>query len=738
MPHASANPPADHPLLVDLTEPQRLAVTTTEGPLLVMAAAGSGKTRVITRRIVYIVKQLGIAPWQVCAITFTNKAAAEMRQRVAQLVSEKQARALTVCTFHSLCARLLRQYADRAGLTATFSIYDTADQKRAIKEAMKGEEINEKNFTPDALLSAISAAKNNLVDVETFTSQSRDFFSRIVAKAYRGYEKVLRTNNALDFDDLLMRTANLLRSDEQTRLELEDRFQYLMIDEYQDTNHVQFVLAHLLAARHRNLCVVGDPDQSIYGWRGANIRNILEFEQHFPNAQVIALGQNYRSTPEILKLADTLIRNNVQRRHKDLFTQNPAGEKIRLVQTADEEHEAKFVLDWFKQLHDAGSPWSDMVVFYRMNALSRVMEDILWREGVPYQIARGTAFYQRQEIKDAIAYLRSLNNPDDAVSLERIINTPPRAIGNTTIEHLQAFASAKGLSFWQAVQNAGSVPTINNRAITAVGKFAAMMNKWRGKLETAEQEIAFVPGVRDLVEMVIRESGLEKHYHEDEEKAGNLDELISAAQRFDEQYENDQATLAQKLLDYLEQVALVSDTDAVKDNGGAVTLMTLHAAKGLEFPNVAMIGLEEGLLPHSRSVDNADQLEEERRLCFVGITRAEKRLLLTYARYRTIRGMRERSIPSQFIRELPRDVMEEEDLSGEGFGTWGSPRPDDLSRPASRGGLLPGVMVEHPQFGVGTVVAVNGAGASARIKVQFTRFGVKTLIQEYARLEILD
>ncbi len=746
---------SQQPLLSDLTDPQRQAVTTTEGPLLVVAAAGSGKTRVITRRVAWLVRETGIAPWNICAITFTNKAAAEMRERVAGLVSERQARALHISTFHALCVRLLREFGDRIKLPTDFTIYDTADQRRLMKDVCKQQNINTKNFTPDTLLSTISNAKNELIGADQFTVEAKDFYGRITARAYSAYEKLLRANKAVDFDDLLMKTAELLRNDEPTRTELQRRFGYLLIDEYQDTNHAQFMIAHCIASGHQNICVVGDPDQSIYGWRGANIRNILEFEQHYPTATVIALGQNYRSTPEILKAADTLIRNNKQRRHKPLFTENAAGEPIRVIAASDEEHESQLVVEWLRQHHEAGANWSDMVVFYRINALSRVVEDAFLRASIPYQVARGTAFYDRKEVRDAIAYLRVLSNPADEVALLRIINTPTRGIGSTTIDHLRAFAAANGMQLGEALERAGQVSALNARAVSAVGKVRDMVNRWRDKLTRAQDVMVFQPGVRDLVELIIRESGLEAYYQkEDEEKLDNLYELVTAAQRFDDEYGEEGADLARRLADYLESVALVADLDAVNSESGAVTLMTLHAAKGLEFPVVAMVGLEEGLMPHSRAMDTPQEIEEERRLCFVGITRAERKLMLSHARYRTIRGLRERTIPSPFLRELPNDVLKKEDLSGaarmwaEDFGNDSDDEFDDFrphrGRPSRRAQAeektdsFVGARVNHPQFGPGSVLSVTGTGGNARAKVHFDRVGVKTLILEYARLERIE
>ncbi len=753
---APAEPPADHPLLADLTDAQRSAVVCTEGPLLVLAAAGSGKTRVITRRIAWLVREVGMAPWQVLAITFTNKAAGEMGERIAQLLSARQARAATICTFHSLCARLLREFAEQVNLPPGYSIYDTADQKRAIKDAMKVLDISPKNFAPEAIRSAISKAKNELTDERAFTADAGDFFARTVAKVYQKYQQMLRANNAVDFDDLLLLTANLLRRNEAVRTELQDRYQYLLIDEYQDTNHAQFVIANMLSASHRNICVVGDPDQSIYGWRGANLRNILEFEQRYAEARVIQLGENFRSTPQILQAADHLIRHNKQRKHKPLFTSQPGGRKLTCFHAADEEHEADLAVGWLKELHEQDLRWADMAIFYRVNALTRALEESLMKSSVPYQVVRGTAFYQRKEIKDALAYLKVLSNPADEVSLLRIINTPGRGIGDTSVQHLQAFAAAQSMTLFEALGDPRREGVVRGRAAPATGKFSVMYQTWRNKLDQDGDDLMFEPSVRDVVEMIIRDSGLEAMYKDgkdaDEDKLANLYELITAAQRFDEEYGEENRTLAQRVGDYLEQVSLVSDVDAMEDDAGAVTLMTLHAAKGLEFPAVAIVGLEEGLLPHSRAFENPEELEEERRLCFVGITRARQRLLLTHARYRAMRGYRERTIASQFLRELPKNCLEITDLSGAG-GMFEDElaRPTPRFRPAARdrgpttrrsaqphhSGLQEGLRVRHPQFGVGTVVSVGGAGPNARAKVQFQRVGVKTLVLEYARLEIM-
>ncbi len=712
-------------------------MVTTEGPLLVMAAAGSGKTRVITRRVAWLVTEVGIPPWQVLAITFTNKAAGEMRQRVAERVSEPQGRALTVCTFHSLCARLLREFADAARLPADYSIYDTVDQKRAVRQAMRDLDISTGNFTPDSALGTISNAKNELVDAEAFAASAGNFYDRTIARVYAKYQEILTRNQAVDFDDLLMKFADLLRRDKQAREELQQRFAYVLIDEYQDTNHAQFVIARLLVAGHRNLCVVGDPDQSIYGWRGANIRNILEFEKHFADAKVIALGQNWRSTPQILLAADALIRNNRQRRHKPLFTDNAAGANLELVRAAHEEHEAELVVEFLRARRDEGTSWSGMAVFYRINALSRVIEDLLMRSSIPYQVARGTAFYDRKEIKDAIAYLKALLNPADQVALERVINTPTRGIGKTSLDHVSTFASMNDMTMWQALGDPRCLDHLTARAAGAIRQFVAMVNQWRDKLEADGADAMFIPSVRDVIEMIIQDSGLEAHYRkEDDEKLANLYELVTAGQRFDDEYGEQEAPLIQRVRDYLEAVALVSDVDAVDDESGAVTLMTLHAAKGLEFDAVAMIGLEEGLLPHSRSLDDPAEMEEERRLCFVGITRARQHLRMTHARYRAIRGYRERTIPSQFLRELPEEVIDEQDRAGERDDFDASPPRRGGAKSRAAGTAFPeGCIVRHPQFGLGVVEQLSGAGDNARAKVRFNTVGAKTLILRYAHLE---
>jgi DNA helicase-2/ATP-dependent DNA helicase PcrA len=781
--------------------------------LLVLAGPGSGKTRVITRRIAHLIG-CGIPPWQILALTFTNKAAAEMRERVLHMLGEGgAARGLTVTTFHALCARLLRRWAEVAnlpGLKPDFAIFDSADQLAVMKKAIDGLQLATSNWPPRSVLSKISTAKNELMDAAEFAAQHHDFAGKTVAKVFIAYEKGLRAAGAVDFDDLLVLTAKMLKESPTVREACRERWQYLLIDEYQDTNRAQFSIASLLAGettggRRPNICVVGDPDQSIYGWRGADISNILDFEKAFPGAAVIALGENFRSTKRIIGAADVMIRKNTRRKHKTLFTSNSEGEKIEIIHCRDEHHEAAVVLDWLRaRREDEGSgkrgaklSWKDMAVFYRTNALSRVVEDALRNAGVPYVVARGTAFYQREEVKTALAYLRVVANPDDEVSLERIINTPARGIGDTSLEKLATAAAMRGqtlIAALRAVAGGGAAAMgveLTSRALNAITKFMATLDDWRDVAKpspfmgASSQPGEYVSGaLAELVERVVRESGLEAMYKAgktdtDEERLQNLAELVTSAREFEETHDPDADPILSDprapavpagsprrhdvltmLHAYLEQVTLVADADSVDPAQGAVTLMTLHAAKGLEFGAVAMVGLEERILPHARVAEMPEELEEERRLCFVGITRAMQRLLMTSAKYRSFRGVPERQISSRFLGELPPESISESDQSGTGDfdpdASWDRPSfdldsarrgtPGGGSRPSSAaagkpriGGraISPGTMVRHPQFGIGRVEGVTG-GAGARAQIRFRDVGIKTLVLEYARLELID
>lgn len=785
------------PLLTDLTDPQREAVLHDEGPLLVLAAAGSGKTRVITRRIARLVRS-GVPPWRILALTFTNKAAGEMRDRVVSLIGGgESARGLTVTTFHSLCARLLRRYADGSivpGLTSAYAIYDSADQLALMKKVIAEANLSTSNWPPRNMLSAISNAKNDLVGAEEFAAHAGDFYSRTVAMIYQKYEAALRRANAVDFDDLLLLTVRVLSKCAESREEVRSRWTYLMIDEYQDTNKAQFLLASLLIGSHGqddlavglspgserraatgpNICVVGDPDQAIYGWRGADISNILEFEEQYPAAQVITLGRNFRSTAPILAAADTLIRRNQRRKHKDLFTTDAGGEPVEAIRCRDERHEAERIVEWFRNLrNEEGLEWKDMAVLYRTNALSRVMEDALRTNSVPYIIARGTAFYEREEVKNALAYLRVVANPADDVSLRRIVNKPTRGIGAASLQAAEVFAQVRGVTLLDALGHAaiGAVDGVSSRASSAMALFIELLEGWteQGRFLGAE-----IHGVLPaLVERVIKESGLEAHYAKEQaqrdnpggERTENLAELISSAHDFEGGYqpENDPANettatdappLLGMLRAYLESVALVADADALDPEKGAVTLMTLHAAKGLEFPAVAIIGLEDGILPHTRARESEAELEEERRLCFVGMTRAERHLRLTSAARRTLRGIPERTNPSQFLLEIESagvvfsDQTDEWDDRGESYDEPHPPIVDAHQRLARARGAAGrksedqafpvGSMVRHPQFGIGCVQAVISATMEPRVRIEFRGVGVKTLALRYARLEPVE
>lgn len=742
------------PLLAGLTAPQQQAVIHLDGPLLVLAGPGSGKTRVITRRVAHLIQRCGVAPWNILAITFTNKAAAEMGERVGSLLTERQAKATTICTFHSLCARLLRQYADKLELPPGYSIYDSADQKRAMKQALEDLEISSKNFPPANTLATISNAKNELIGPEQYATNADNFYDRTVAKAYTRYSEILTKNNALDFDDLLLKTVQLMRKNTDVLDELRSRFQYVLIDEYQDTNHAQFMIANALASEHKNIMATGDPDQSIYGWRGANIQNILEFEDHYPDPTIVRLEQNYRSTKQILNAADALIRNNRGRKHKELWTDNPEGNPVQIVTQYDERGEARWVAETFRDLNtQQGVPYGHMAVFYRVNSLSRVMEEALRDSGIPYQIARGTAFYDRKEVKDAVAYLRAVANPADEVNLLRIINTPARGISATTVKTMQAYTLAENAAIDAVLANPLVLTTLNTRAQNAIAKFDKILQDWKKTVEQDGVDDSIDrTSLRYFVERVLRESGLEDHYRNDKSdpdgtRFDNLGELVSAAQQFEQEYiieieadsdgRDTDAPLKDKLLAFLERIALIADIDGLNSEQGQVTLMTLHAAKGLEFPAVAMIGVEDGMLPHQRANNDENELEEERRLAFVGITRAQEHLYLTHAKSRTIFGQTQSTMRSRFFDELPENTVQFVEPASDGFEDHDPFAGRELrSTAAKQASLFPkGTKVRHPQFGIGEVLDVQAMGSITRASVRFNTHGRKTLILQYANLE---
>jgi DNA helicase-2/ATP-dependent DNA helicase PcrA len=719
--------PVSDPLLEDLTDAQREAVQHVDGPLLIIAAAGSGKTRVITRRVAYLIHQ-GIVPAAIAAITFTNKAAAEMRSRVAAAL-DRPLRDFgrldqpwpMVCTFHSLCLRILKHYASRIGLAANFSIFDSADQNKLIKEALKLLDMSSMNFPPSTIHAAISNAKNKLLSPQAFSAAANEFYSSQVARVYVKYQTLLEQNNGLDFDDLLLRTAQAMRDFPDVLAELQERFQYLLIDEYQDTNHAQYIVAHALAQKHRNICVVGDPDQSIYAWRGADIQNILDFEKDYPDAKVVRLEQNYRSTKTILAIASELIDHNVRRKQKRLWTENPQGEPATVFLAGDEHDEAALVMQELRRLHDEmGYDWSSMAIFYRVNALSRVMEDSLRHANVPYQIARGVEFYNRKEIKDVLAYLRVVANPADTISLDRIINVPARGLGDAAMKKVAAYATANGLSMWEALERGGGAAGLSTRAVQAIHRFVQMVKDWR-------QQAASPGNVRAIAERIVRESGYETLLielgGEEQEQIANVNELISSTAEYDKGHP--EGTLG----DYLAMVTLVSDADHMQGAGGAITLMTLHAAKGLEFSVVAMIGLEDGLLPHSRARFNPAELEEERRLCFVGMTRAQERLILSKAAVRTIRGSRQSTITSPFFNEIPVGMVRVFDR-GRSTGLTAA-HAEEIVAPT---GLRRGQRVRHPSFGLGRIAELTERGSDTRAVIDFETAGRKTLVLEYTKL----
>jgi DNA helicase-2/ATP-dependent DNA helicase PcrA len=744
----------DDSLLADLTDAQRQAVAHRAGPILVLAGPGSGKTTVVTRRVAYLIAR-GVPSRQILALTFTNKAAGEMRDRIDGLLPGRLGGqgSPTVATFHSFCARQLRHHADAAGLPVRYSIYDEADQREAIKQALQDVGLSSRNWSPASVSAAISEAKNRLLDAEAYAAEASDFYGRSVARIYKTYESILRANDALDFDDLLLRMAELLRRSEHVRQRLQERYRYLLIDEYQDTNHAQFIIAHTLAAAHSNICVVGDPDQSIYGWRGADLSNILEFEEHYPDAVIVPLGQNFRSTGHIVEAAAGLIRHNRRRKHKHLHTELGEGERPTVSVCRDEHHEASQVADCLRrECDERGAAWREMAVLYRINALSRVLEAALRDARIPYVIARGTAFYERKEIKEALSYLRLLANPHDEVSLRRIVNTPARGIGRTTLTKIDLFAIDGQHRLFEALRRADEIGGLSPRAVKAVGRFVELIEGLRQAAAAPAAGPDSSP-LAKLVERVIRESGLEAMYREaasDEERQRleNLDELISAAAEFvppeTPAVDDDRVAPAQLdgLTAFLESIALVSDADMIDPERGAVTLMTLHAAKGLEFSVVAMVGLEEGLLPHVRSADNDAELEEERRLCFVGMTRAKHRLLLSRAGQRTRRGLCERTMGSRFLAELPRESILLSDQSDDV-----EPDTEDgvtrlargLNRAAGEAIAFPvGCIVRHPKFGLGRVEAVTPRAAGASARVAFPTAGTKTLILGYAPLERVE
>ncbi len=719
-----------------LTAPQYEAATHFEGPALVLAGPGSGKTRVITHRIAWLISQ-GVAPWNILGITFTNKAAEEMRHRLAGM---RVPRGALLCTFHSLAARLLREFATEAGLPGDFSIYDDADQKTAMREAIKVCDLDPQNFPPNAMLYKVSSMKNDLKLPDDVAKQFEyDFRATHFKRIYEAYQEQLTTNNALDFDDLLMKLAFLLRDRPEIRHELNRRYQFVLVDEYQDTNHCQYQIARGLTIDHHNLFVTGDPDQSIYGWRGADIGNILAFEEDYPNARVVRLEENFRSIPEVLQMADDLIRQNSRRKHKNLFTAIPSGAQPEMLEFYNEYEEADGIAGRCKQWRADGIDYRDMAVFYRVNSMSRVVEDAMRRAGIPYQIVKGLEFFKRAEIKDMIAYLRFLVNPADQVSFARIVNKPTRGIGNTTIQRILEHCHHNRLTIWDTLQHLDEIATLNTAAKSKIRLFTDMIAGFKKEMEG---------GVSHLLRTVYENTGLQKNLKAEktEEPHLNVMELINSAVQFESENENP------ALPEYLHQIALASDSDAYNSESGAVSLMTLHSAKGLEFPVVVIVGVEEGLIPHSRSKNDKAELEEERRLLFVGITRAQRLLNLTCARNRTTNGFSAATIRSQFVRHLSglqftpvastRDLVEDSGSNDSYDSDLTYDSSDIDAGPSSYDEAIPNFrinqLVRHPSLGIGKITKVIPLRENSKVEVQFQSGQRKTLVLKYARLEPMD
>lgn len=730
-----------NPIFDTLNDRQCEAVKHTEGPLLITAGAGSGKTKVLTCRIAHLL-ELGVAPYRILAITFTNKAAKEMKERVTNLVGA-QADSIWLSTFHSFCAKLLRFEVDGFhGYTRNFTIYDSSDQLVLVKDCLKKLNLDDKQFMPRSVLGTISSAKNVLMDAKAFAAKASDFYEQKVADVYALYQEKLRENNAVDFDDLLFLAVRLLQEKDDVREKYQSRFQYILVDEYQDTNHAQYALTKILAARWRNICVVGDADQSIYAWRGADIRNIIDFTRDYPDAASIKLEQNYRSTKTILHAANAVIDNNESRPKKTLWTENPAGNKIIHYQAQTEHDEADYIAGVIYNRHEIShEPYGDMAILFRTNAQSRVLEEKLMRYAIPYTMVGGTKFYDRKEIKDVLAYLRLLYNPEDSLSLTRIINVPKRNIGATTMEHVAAYAEEQGISLFEALSSTDEIP-VTKRARTSLENFAAMIFDLLNDIEGKD--------VLSLIETVIKQTGygdmLDKEAEHDpqgESRKENVGEFLSVAKDYMDSNPDG------NLQDFLENVALVSDVDDFESSDSKVTLMTLHAAKGLEFPVVFLTGLDEGLFPHSRTLLDPAQVEEERRLAYVGITRAERQLYVTNAITRTMYGRISAYMPSRFLAEIPPQLMEDYHRKSampqsRTTAVPGKQRVSILTKPVASS--LPkkhavtdtfakGDKVRHKIWGIGTVLDVIGEGTNMQMKIQFPTKGVRQVVVKYAPLE---
>jgi ATP-dependent DNA helicase UvrD/PcrA len=726
--------------LKDLNPQQLEAVRQAEGPLLILAGAGSGKTRVITYRIAYLIQNCGVSPYQILAVTFTNKAAEEMRARVGRLLGHR-AQDVWISTFHSACVRILRQSANeglgRLGYRPDFVIYDTADQQALIKDCLKELNIDEDLYEPRTVAARISGLKNAMIDSKEALDPRSFGLEAKVGRVYALYQEKLKTQNAMDFDDLLMMTVKLFETSPSLLELYQDRFRYILVDEYQDTNHAQYRLTKLLARKHRNLCVVGDDDQSIYSFRGADLKNILSFERDYPEAKVIALEQNYRSTQAILNGASAVVNRNRRRKPKKLWTENPPGHKLAVVQLMDEESEADYLCRMIQSGLAEGRTYRDFAVLYRTNAQSRVIEDAFRREGIPYLVVGGLRFYERKEIKDMLAYLRLLINPADSVSLKRIINVPARGIGSVTLEKIERHAGVKNRSLFEALSEvSGCVAETDSSSQEGVSlspaahrniqKFVTMIRELQGRVNRLPLAdlLQEVWGRTGYLEALKKDGGPEA-----ESRIENLKELLTAMQEFQER-----SMETGDLATFLDQVALVSDTDNYSESIGAVALLTLHAAKGLEFPVVFLTGMEEGLFPYSKALTDEHEMEEERRLCYVGMTRAKENLHLTATQCRRIYGSTRWNSPSRFLEEIPAELVE---FAGhkrvdQDYNNVYNNNNNDASVSS---GFAVGSLVRHPQWGLGTVKKREGGGEDLRLTVSFASVGTKKLSVKYAMLE---
>ncbi len=721
------------PLPETLNPVQREAVLHTEGPVLIVAGAGSGKTRALTHRIAYLIRERGVSPYAILAITFTNKAAREMADRVEALLGERIARGMWILTFHSACARILRREHERLGLPASFTIYDEGDTERLIAQVLRDLNVDAKRYPPRAMAAAIGKAKDHVLSAEEFAALAGNFYGQTIAKVYEGYERRKLAAGALDFDDLIAETVRLFRRSPDVLEHYQEWFRYILIDEYQDTNRAQYELVNLLAAKYRNVCVVGDADQGVYSWRGATIQNLLDFERDYPDAAVFLMEQNYRSTSNILAVANALIEHNVQRKPKSLWTDADGGELAVRFRAENDHEEALFVAEeTYRLVEEEGFRYSDVAVFYRTNAQSRVLEDVLTRAGLPYRVVGGVRFYQRKEIRDVLAYLRLLVNPQDVVSARRVINTPKRGIGEQTVAALERFARFEEIPFLEACRRVEEVDGLGPRARGAVAGFVQVIDR-------LAEALASGAGPGRMVEAAATESGYLMELEaertvEAESRIENIRELASAAAEYEERSPDE------GVAGFLEQTALVSEQDEYDEEAGTVTLMTLHNAKGLEFPVAFIIGMEDGVFPHYRSMGDSAELEEERRLAYVGITRAKQRLYLCYAWSRSLFGTTSYNPPSRFLSEIPEDLVRtiegEEEAEGAVIGRGGGPSIREVVTTGRREPLLvaAGDTVRHDRWGEGVVLSVSGSGSDAQATVMFEEAGEKRLLLAYAPL----